>query len=587
MHGIHSETNIKNVMHGVYCMAAPDMLSVIIEGINTHLKGGEWWLAGATALAISGLVAGLGWMISEFLRSGEVKAWSKKEIEEFITSAVIFSFIVGLVPLIAILVGSLTEKNYFIEAKDFLWNDGPATDSLYETNVLIANRLMGASTTTLIFWGTSFDLVRFVTDTAGNIEVLGLSTTGPVGTAAGYLLSVAGRFIGKSFFSMQVPYGSPLGNLYTAMVLVVNTSFMAAEISYAQYILLDFFQKTMFTFVLPIGIVMRAFPLTRKVGSSLIAIAIVGYIVYPLTVVLGKGIYLKSLERLPLELPEVGQFDLGVNITLNSPPVPGTTIKNDSVISWSILRPGEGVYRIWVGPYESSVQCSRFRDNDPAHGWFSVDKQPPLLPANYLTWTHSYYTTGTGGENECLFKSGAYDDQSTIKLSLSELVKAKEDDNRIYVFALDAYERNDDGSYTAIGFNKDAQYIVGDLCASSWWNKFLCAIKAEALLKGSMTLQTADLMVKGFVRGFLGFLKSGWWDSGRYSPLLGPSVFRPWKWTSDTFLIFTEKLPGLLFPSIMSIIILVTSLIVSVSIYRSIAVVIGGEEDLPGLAKIT
>ena len=570
-------------------MAAPDLLAVIIEGITTHLKGGEWWLAGAIALAISGIIAGLGWMVSEFLRSNELKAWSKKEIEEFITTAIIFSLVSGVfVGLLTLIIGAVTEKNYFIEAKDFLWNANPGDDSLYEVNVLIANRMMGATTMTLILWGTSFDLVRFVTDSAGNLEILGLTAAEPGGgTLIGYLTSTAGRFIGKALFSVEIPYGVPFGNLYSAMALVINITFMAAEVSYAQYMLLDFFQKTMFIFVLPIGIVMRAFPLTRKVGSSLIAIAIVGYIVYPLTIVLGKSIYLKSIEKIPLELPEVGQFNLGVNMTLNTPPVPGTSIKNTDTISWSILKNGSGVYRIWVGPYDNP-DCHSRRGKDDLKMWNHPDAQPPL-DSRLVTWTHKIDVTG-GSEMECLylFKSDLYDDKhSTIKLSLSEMIKTKEDDNRTYVFAFDAYERKDDGSYVAIGFTKDAQYIVGDLCASNWWNKFLCTIKAEALLKGSMTFQTAELMTRGFAKGVFDFLKNGLWGSGRYSMLLGPSVFRPWQWSADTFLIFTEKLPGLIFPSIMTIIILVTSLIISVSTYRSIAVVIGGEEELPGLAKIT
>lgn len=54
---------------------------------------------------------------------------------------------------------------------------------------------------------------------------------------------------------------------------------------YGFYRLLELFEATMFTFFLPVGLILRTFPMTRGVGGFLIALAIGGYIVFPLSVV--------------------------------------------------------------------------------------------------------------------------------------------------------------------------------------------------------------------------------------------------------------------------------------------------------------
>ncbi|HQT45001.1 MAG TPA: hypothetical protein PLO51_03425 [Candidatus Micrarchaeota archaeon] len=56
-------------------------------------------------------------------------------------------------------------------------------------------------------------------------------------------------------------------------------------IQYGFYRLLEFFEATMFTFFLPVGLILRTFPLTRGVGGFMIALAIGGYIVFPLSFV--------------------------------------------------------------------------------------------------------------------------------------------------------------------------------------------------------------------------------------------------------------------------------------------------------------
>ncbi|MBM3229909.1 hypothetical protein FJZ26_05735 [Candidatus Parvarchaeota archaeon] len=52
---------------------------------------------------------------------------------------------------------------------------------------------------------------------------------------------------------------------------------------YFQFRLTDFFEATMLTLFLPVGLILRTFPLTRGVGGFLIALAIGCYIIFPLS----------------------------------------------------------------------------------------------------------------------------------------------------------------------------------------------------------------------------------------------------------------------------------------------------------------
>jgi hypothetical protein len=573
MHGIHSETNIKNVMHGTYLMAAPDLLDVILKGIATQFKGNEWWFTGGLALAISGLVAGLGWMIAEFLRNSEIKAWSKKEIEEFITTVIIFSAIFFIVPLMAEVVNAFTKENYFTVAKNFMYNDLQPEKGLYSVVLKIANSITSMITVLLVLAGTSLDLVKFLTQVAKLISVV----SGPGGIV---LTQIAG-FLAGSFVSATIPWGLVFLNVWSALSVLLSVSYAVVGLAYGQYLLLDFFEKTMFTFILPIGVVMRAFPMTRKTGSSLIAIAIVGYLVYPMTVVLGKGIYDEAAKSFPLVLPREVYLlaSTNENVLLEIPPSPqlSKSLSKDDILTWSVMKKGTGVYRVWAAT-ERDV-CFRYKNENP-------DSQPPL-EASLNTWPITM-----PGPNDPSFncykviKTAPYDSRQPIEVKVSEFVTKPEDEDLEWQIAVDAYEHTSDG-FKPIGFNRDAVYAVGDPCKKHWWSKYTC--KLEKASSGTVG-RTAIAIGEGFIGGIRDLATKGFFPNERpaHATARLALILTPWTFASDTFLDLTDSsvLPGLLFPSFMVLLNFVVSLIVSVSAYRSIAEAIGGEPQLPGLARM-
>ncbi|MCX8175196.1 MAG: hypothetical protein N3E51_03255 [Candidatus Micrarchaeota archaeon] len=54
----------------------------------------------------------------------------------------------------------------------------------------------------------------------------------------------------------------------------------------AQKILLNFIDLTALNYFLPLGILMRVFPFTRKTGSTIVAVAFAAYFIFPLTILL-------------------------------------------------------------------------------------------------------------------------------------------------------------------------------------------------------------------------------------------------------------------------------------------------------------
>ena len=59
----------------------------------------------------------------------------------------------------------------------------------------------------------------------------------------------------------------------------------------AEEVLLDFFRVVMLKYFLPLGVLMRTFSITRVAGSTIIAVAISAYIVYPLAIIYTTQLY--------------------------------------------------------------------------------------------------------------------------------------------------------------------------------------------------------------------------------------------------------------------------------------------------------
>ena len=80
----------------------------------------------------------------------------------------------------------------------------------------------------------------------------------------------------------------PLNQAHTTLVDLVGTAFAAFT---AQNMLLKFIEKAFPVFI-AFGLMLRAFPFTRKTGSTVIAVMVAAYFVYPVSILINEQIWL-------------------------------------------------------------------------------------------------------------------------------------------------------------------------------------------------------------------------------------------------------------------------------------------------------
>jgi len=101
--------------------------------------------------------------------------------------------------------------------------------------------------------------------------------------------------LGFTSFSAGVPitfvtvYGQPFTGMYSMMTLLnllINVLSISLLVTIAQIVTLKIIEVSALNVLLPVGVVCRSFPITRRFGGALMAIAIGLYIGYPFLLVL-------------------------------------------------------------------------------------------------------------------------------------------------------------------------------------------------------------------------------------------------------------------------------------------------------------
>jgi len=81
----------------------------------------------------------------------------------------------------------------------------------------------------------------------------------------------------------------PLNQAHTTIVDMLGTAFAAFT---AQNMLLNFIEEAAIKVFLPLGLMMRAFPFTRKTGSTIIAVVVAAYFVFPVAILINQQIWM-------------------------------------------------------------------------------------------------------------------------------------------------------------------------------------------------------------------------------------------------------------------------------------------------------
>ncbi|VVC03420.1 Uncharacterised protein [Candidatus Burarchaeum australiense] len=224
-----------------------------LVGYEELLDAGHWQPIAVMAIFLSFFVVAIAYMLAEGLRIPELNAWAKNELFEVLISVFLLVSVFFLVALSENLSQHFTGGLNHIEwGKAYLEN----LKVILELNMYPLLIFVDMVVSTLATWNFSY-----VAEISAVALVVGTSPESGLNMIAG------------------------------SLIFMIDSVGMFIAVSVAQMQFLDFAEKFALGLFLPLGIVLRTFSLTRKLGSTLIALAITMYFVYPLTLALNQEIF--------------------------------------------------------------------------------------------------------------------------------------------------------------------------------------------------------------------------------------------------------------------------------------------------------
>ena len=536
---------------------------------------GGWFPASLIALAISSALVAIAWMLGEAIKGSELKSWAKKEFNEFLFTCVLVCILTfALAALYAITISLGNGTNYTDQATNyFLYEpkpgESPDMEGLYYKSLKVASLIAAKA---------------FMYEMIGDVRV----NFTMILKAILWLVALIPGAQGALLVSSKLPdlLIKPFGaadDISSGLDSYASNAIFATMLAAAQIQMLKFFQAISLPILLPLGIALRSFTFTRKTGSTLIALAIIGAVVFPLSILASKAIYDETYMLFgSLPIPPITSDMTGVMLIS---PEQGAKVTLDDKISWGVQTGAK--YRIWISKSDSG--CGSCSGSD-----CTKESIPPNDP-KFKLW-YSNETLYKCMQLNSTFSGIAGSDP--VEVNVSNLTNGKTD--AVYSFVLDAY--NSSGS--SLGW-VESRVILGDPCKEGFWSRVRCwrGMKYSVDVKSGKTINTMLLSTVGGMLGTLGdeMGPAVWgtmWDSAANSftssiktlnPLNLLKIFGAFStptYSSYIVLKLTDNIPAMMFPPIMITLTLVMSSFICISLFRSLSEVLGGETELPGLGKI-
>ena len=221
-----------------------------------------WEFAALVALFVSLLIISFGFALAIGFRLKELEEWTKEELYEVFTSGLIIAVLALAVLFLNDLTSIMAGGDPFALATSYI-------------DIAMADL-------SLIF-ATIFGYYYTVT----TLSTLQLALFFPIAIPTDISFTTWFLIRSGSFWTIYAGLSAFSSGLFNIIYLVAMSLILIST----QRVLLDFFHATMFKIVLPFGILLRTFPITREAGGSIIAIAIGAYLVYPLLLVMNGSIY--------------------------------------------------------------------------------------------------------------------------------------------------------------------------------------------------------------------------------------------------------------------------------------------------------
>ena len=259
-------------------------------------RGAGFVSVAAAAVLLSAMFVSLGYMFGQAFRQPQLVAWSKNELYQVLASAL----------LVALMLWVVTALSSFTYDMMTVWNPGTGPGMLCSGIAADAPPEEGASAAT--GWTTSYhiDCARAVVQDTGNKLVWQASQLVSVNMRLQFLVGFSKNFDISfnvpSYTGLNPGYPWPyitgtatgisfspyagLSMLSDAVTFIMPFFFGWIASFIAQDIVLSMISDSLFPILMVLGIILRTFFFTRKLGGLLLAIALCIYTIYPLMYVL-------------------------------------------------------------------------------------------------------------------------------------------------------------------------------------------------------------------------------------------------------------------------------------------------------------
>lgn len=217
---------------------------------STPIISGTAVIAILVGIMMSLIGVALAYIISSFFNYPEMKGWATTELGEVIKTV----FIIGF----------LGFSIYFVDllAHAMLGVSGTPGDALHPFYITYAHIFLSE----LKMYYSEFFRVSLI-------------------TYLFFMQLIGFRYYFLTFHIAPFAAFEFIRNFLTKYIYISFSGFVLTEF---QDQLLIFFKRFTWSYLVPLGVVLRAFPITRKTGSTLIAFGACGFFIYPLLLVMNS-----------------------------------------------------------------------------------------------------------------------------------------------------------------------------------------------------------------------------------------------------------------------------------------------------------
>lgn len=232
--------------------------------VSTAATGGFWDIAAncGYALIVSSIVLTFMYLWAVLWRNQQMVGTVKLEITELFVSAILVSFVVGLVGALSTLAADVFLPQSIIPA-------GAQGKNIYAISEMYFLEVK----TTFVGWMETTYLFAIFSDSFARVTPY----TKPLGVG----------FISSPLAGL----GDPIKQLLSNSLLALMIAYL---INYAQYLTYLFSLQAFLKYYLPFGLFLRCFTPTRKIGGSIIAVSAALVFVFPVLTVISYAIFFSS-----------------------------------------------------------------------------------------------------------------------------------------------------------------------------------------------------------------------------------------------------------------------------------------------------